>query len=92
MACRCHTNQLKPLTLTKQEAYRYVGIPSLVQDWLYAARRAKPGEEYWVRIAQQGGQGRETRIDRESIDRAYKMFLKGRRPPRIPSRGNRVDA
>jgi len=77
---------LEPLTLSKKQAYRYVGIPSLVQDWLYASRRAKSGERTWVKIVQEGGRGRETRIDKASIDAAYDLFLKGMRPPKVPSK------
>lgn len=81
-------NELKPLTLTKREAYRYVGIPSLVQDWLHASRRARPGEERWVIIVRQGGRGSETVLDRESVDRAYALFKQGIKPPPIPSRSD----
>lgn len=80
-------HELKPLTLTKRQAFRYVGIPSLVQDWLHASRRAKPGEEHWVTIVRQGGRGSETILDRESVDRAYALFKQGIKPPPIPSRG-----
>jgi len=79
-------HELKPLTISKSEAYRYVGIPSLVQDWLYASRHARPGEERWVIIARQGGRGCETRLDRESVDRAYALYKQGIKPPPIPSR------
>lgn len=79
-------HELKPLTLTKREACRYVGLPSLVQDWLYVSRRAKQGEERWVIIVRQGGRGSETILDRESVDRAYALFRQGIKPPPIPSR------
>lgn len=77
---------LEPLTLSKQQAFRYVGIPSLVQDWLYASRRAKEGEQTWVEIVQEGGRGRETRIDKASIDEAYRLYKQGVRPPKVPSK------
>jgi hypothetical protein len=77
---------LKPKTLSKKAAYCYIGIPSLVQDWMYASRRAKPGQEQWVIIARKGGRGRETMLDTESLDRAYALYLQGIKPPPIPSR------
>jgi len=80
------TETLKPLAITKKESYRYVGIPSLVQDWLYYSRRTPEGEEPWVIIVREGGRGSETIIDRASIDRAYALYLRGIKPPPIPSR------
>jgi len=77
---------LEPLSLSKKQAFKYVGIPSLVQDWLYASRHAQEGERIWVEIVQEGGRGRETRIDKESIDQAYKLFKQGIRPPKVPSK------
>ena len=88
MAYECQT-PLESLTISVKKAYKYVGIPSLVQDWLYAARRAKPGEEQWLEIVQVGGRGRETRIDTESLLRAYALFKSGIRPPHVPSRCQR---
>ena len=77
---------LKPRAISKRTAYRYVGIPSLVQDWLYASRRAKPDEEQWILIVREGGRGCETMIDTQSIDRAYELYKLGIKPPPIPSR------
>jgi hypothetical protein len=79
-------HELNQLTLIQQEARHYVGMTSLVQDWLYASRHAKPGEEHWVDIVRQGGRGCETCIDRESLERAFALYKQGIKPPPIPSR------
>jgi hypothetical protein len=79
-------NGLKPKTISKRAAYVYVGIPSLVQDWMHASRRAKPNEEHWVHIVREGGRGCETLLDTDSVDRAYELFKRGIKPPPIPSR------
>jgi hypothetical protein len=74
---------LKPLTISKKRAYRYVGIPSLVQAWMYHTRR---GHGEWVEIVREGGRGCETLLDRRSVEHAYELYKQGIKPPPIPSR------
>lgn len=66
----------EPLAVTKQEAFRLVAMPKLVQRWLHHG---------WVEVVRQGGRGCETVIDYQSLKDAYGRFKRGEEPPLLPS-------
>jgi hypothetical protein len=67
---------IEPLAVTKKDAFRIVAMPKLVQRWLHHG---------WVEIVREGGRGRETVIDYESLKCAYQRFKNGQEPPLLPS-------
>lgn len=67
---------IEPFAVTKREAMRLVGMPKLVQRWLFHG---------WVIVVRQGGRGCETMIDFESLENAYNRLKKGEQPPLLPS-------
>lgn len=69
-------DKFEPLAITKQDAFRLVAMPRLVQRWLYHG---------WVEIVRPGGRGRKTIIDYQSLKRAYVRFKAGEEPPVLPS-------
>ena len=74
---------IEPLAVTKQEAFRIVGMPKLVQRWMH---------HKWVEVVRQGGRGCETVIDYQSLKEAYGRFRKGEAPPLLPSEWNKEGA
>jgi hypothetical protein len=66
----------EPLAVTKKEAMRIVGMPKLVQRWLY---------HRWIEVVRVGGRGCETMIDYGSLKTAYYRYKKGETPPPLPS-------
>ena len=68
--------RIEPLAVTKSDAFRMVAMPKLVQRWMYHG---------WVEVVREGGRGRETVIDYESLKEAYYRFKKGDHPPLLPS-------
>lgn len=65
-----------PFAVSKEEAFQLVGMPKLVQRWMYHG---------WINIVRPGGRGRRTMIDYESLDAAYKKYRLGVEPPLLPS-------
>lgn len=74
-----------PLAVTKQRAFEIIGMPKVVQTWLYWTRRAEKNSDKWLVIAREGGRGTETVIDYASLYAAYQRYLAGDRPPPMPS-------
>jgi hypothetical protein len=72
-------------TVSKREAFDIVGMPRVVQRWLHATRHATREDEKWLTIVAEGGRGKKTRIDYESLRRAYQRYVSGERPPLLPS-------
>ncbi len=72
---------IEPLAVTKEDAFRLVGMPKLVQRWLHHG---------WVEIVRQGGRGSETVIDYQSLKVAYMRFKAGEHPPLLPSELRKV--
>ncbi len=76
LAASAHGLQIQPFAVSKKEAMRLVGMPKLVQRWLYYN---------WIQVVRAGGRGRETIIDYQSLKLAYSRYKEGEEPPPLPS-------
>lgn len=79
----CEGVSLEPFAVTKAQAFRLLGQPTLVRRWLYWTARSQP----WVVVARQGGRGASTLIDFASLKHAYSRYIAGEEPPPMPSEG-----
>lgn len=69
-------NAIEPFAISKRDTHRMVGMPKLVQRWHYHG---------WIVVVRQGGRGRETMYDFQSVKQAYERFKRGEKPPPLPS-------
>ncbi len=78
------SSELRPLAVTKRQAFKLLNMPKLVQRWLYWSREGR-SESPWVEIVVEGTRGRETVIDYGSLVAAYERYKRGEQPPPMPS-------
>ena len=70
--------------LNKKELVEAWGGASKIVDQMLWATKHCPDDK-WLVIIRDGSPGVELLIDRESADAAYRRYLRGERPPLMPS-------